>query len=363
MRVFFDILGAPGASGGMKQYAEGVLQGWIDAFPEDELILFGGQWVADEFGGTSRVKIITWKNDSTPRRILGQLFVSAILFAHERCDSLISLSPVVSPLVPRRKRVASVQDWRHINNPHEFGRAQLLYRRLWKLSVAGAGAVVSMSTKTHDETMAIVPTARGLVVETGRDYARYWPPAQQAEPDAVRTITTFGHHTNKRPELVIDALALLDPEQLALVSLVVLGARNEYREALRSRARNLGVLDSTVMPGFIDEIEYQSLVQRSSLIVLASSDEGFGLPVAEANYFGIPALVTSDSGLASIHHQGIVVAEPSAESIAAAIQSALNGEVQKASRENLTTWADTATGIRQAALDALGGRHTPPQAG
>jgi glycosyltransferase involved in cell wall biosynthesis len=185
---------------------------------------------------------------------------------------------------------------------------------------------------------------------------RFWDKIDTSALDGKRIITTFGHFANKRPELVLDALALLDAKEVGPLQLVVFGATGEYRDALRQRATDLGILDSCVFPGFVEQTEYESYVQRSSVVVLASSDEGFGLPVAEANFLGIPAVVTTDSGLAEIHHQGLVEAAPDAASVAEALTYALNGHVPRADVSAVQTWADTATGLRDATARSLAAR-------
>jgi glycosyltransferase involved in cell wall biosynthesis len=354
MRVLIDALGAPRASGGMRLYVDGVLRGWLEKYPEDRIVVIGGKWVAEEFGDVPNLRVRIWPNENAPFRVVGQLVVSAVVFVQTRSEVLISLSPIVSPLVSNRKRTSTVQDWRHIKNPHEFNRGQLLYRKLWRVSVATAGSVVAMSQKTQDETLAIVPSARTAVVETGRDYVRYWPTEGEPTPTSARVnVLTFGHHANKRPELALDAFAKLNPDRRAQLRLVVLGARGAHREELRARARTLAIDDRCEFPGFVEEGEYRALVRGAALIILASSDEGFGLPIAEANYLGIPALVTSDSGMEMIHPEGVVVAEPNPQGMADGIEMALVGGVLLTRSDSMTTWAQTASGIRSIARAAL----------
>lgn len=351
MKVLLDALGAPASSGGMRLYVDGVVRGWIEAHPEDELTILGGAWAREDFAKLPSVRVIVWPNDFVGTRMLGQLVVSAVAMLATRSDAVISLSTLVSPLIPRAKRVCVVHDWRHVKNPEQFGRAQLAYRRLWKHSVRTAGAVVSISTKTQAETLEIVPGANGVVVENGRDYVRFWPERPGLiTRGATKRITTFGHFANKRPDLVIDALALLAHSSTPDVQLTVLGARGEFQDTLRARARELGVVENCSFPGFVDQDEYETIIRSSDLVVLASTDEGFGLPVAEANFLGIPALVTSDSGLAEIHTEGIIVAEPNATSVAEKMLDALSGRVPRANLQSTSTWAGTAAGLRDAVL-------------
>ncbi|TFB96810.1 glycosyltransferase [Cryobacterium adonitolivorans] len=356
MKILIDALGAPASSGGMRLYVDAVVRGWEEAFPDDQLTLLGGRWVDDIFGDHPRLKVVVWPNDFVGARMIGQIAVSALVMFATRSEAVISLSSLVTPFVSKRRRVCVVHDWRHVKNPLEFGAAQLAYRRLWNLSVRHAGTVVGISAKTHAETQEIVPGSHGVVVENGRDYVRFWEKVEgSTAPEEKRIITTFGHFANKRPELVLDALALL-ADEVGSLQLVVFGATGEYRESLRQRATDLGILDSCLFPGFVEQAEYERFIQRSSVIVLASSDEGFGLPVAEANFLGIPAVVTTDSGLAEIHHQGLVEATPDAASLAEALTYALSGHVPRADVSAVQTWADTASGLRDATARSLAAR-------
>ena len=351
MKLLLDALGAPESSGGMRLYVDGVIRGWVESHPEDQLTVLGGAWVREDFVELPSVRVIVWPNDFVGTRMVGQLVISAIAMLVTRSSALISLSTLVSPLIPRARRVCVVHDWRHVKNPEQFGRAQLAYRRLWKHSVRTAGTVVSISKKTHAETLEIVPGANGIVVENGRDYVKFWPESsERLVQDSTQRITTFGHFANKRPDLVMDGLALLLQSYTGDVQLTVLGARGEFQAGLRARAQNLGIEGQCSFPGFVDQDQYESIIRSSDLIVLASTDEGFGLPIAEANFLGIPALVTSDSGLAEIHTEGIIVAEPNSRSVALKMRDALEGRVPRANLESMSTWAGTATGLREAVL-------------
>ena len=340
----------------MRLYVDAVIRGWEESNPGDRVTLLGGRWVKDVFGDHPGLRVIVWPNDFVGARMLGQIVGSALMMYATRSEAVISLSSLVTPFIAQRRRVCVVHDWRHIKNPSEFGGAQLAYRRLWKLSVRHAGAVVGISAKTHTETQEIVPGARGVVVENGRDYVRYWNDLEPYDAGGRRIITTFGHFANKRPELVLDALARLPAEDRESIQLVIFGATGEYRDSLRERANRLGIIDSCLFPGFVDQTDYEQFIQRSSVIVLASSDEGFGLPIAEANFLGIPAVVTTDSGLAQIHDQGIVEAEPTAQGVAQALIEALSGRVPRADVSGLQSWAETAQGLRSATVRSLAGR-------
>lgn len=343
MRLLIDALGAPSASGGMRLYAEELVYAWAEAFPEDELWVVGYAWCTQAFAG-STVRVIPLP-ESAPARIAGQLAGTALLAAGTRPDAVLSLSLVVTPLFPAARRFVVVHDWRHLKNPGEFSLAQRLYRRLWVWSTNHAACAIQISDKTSQESALFAPEARRVVVENGRDHARRWQRVT-LDPSAPRSVITFGHQTNKRPELVLDAFARASTQREEPMVLTILGARGEYAKALAKRAAALGVGSRVVLPGFVSGADYQALIQRASVVVLASTDEGFGLPVAEAQFFGVPALGTTDSGLDRIH-QGLLVVEPSVDGLSDGLQRCLT-HLSGAPVTPRQRWCDTAAGIRAA---------------
>ncbi|WP_104165753.1 glycosyltransferase [Cryobacterium sp. N22] len=350
MKFLIDTLGAPSLSGGMRLYAEELINSWSEAFPHDELVVVGGAWTRGALQDLPNVRVVVWANDSAPLRMVGQLVVSGVLFWAFRANVLVSVSSIASPLAPRARRVCVVHDWRHMRNEREFGALQRAYRRLWTMSLNRAGATVSISAKTDAETAEYAPRAHRFIVENGRDHARRWVPALAGRGKAeFKRIVTFGHHLNKRPDLVIQALAEMPP--LARPQLTVLGARGATKETLEKLSRELGVATSCNFPGFVESDEYNSLIQTADAVVLASSDEGFGLPVAEAQYFGIPVVSTSDSGLDEIH-AGLFVSEPDPANLAVAIQLAVQSRGATPAAVVGGTWAETASGIRRIAVRA-----------
>lgn len=358
MRVLFDILGSTALSGGMRLHSTELLRAWCEQFPSDEVSVVAGAWAKDDFASLP-MRVIYWPNESVLGRATGQLLVTPLAGMFGRVDYVVSLSPIVSPLVPSPRAVCFQHDWRHKKNPDEFPVHQRAYRRLWERSAAHALVNVCISEKAATETQKYVEGSKTVVIENGRDHARRWPAT--SSQSARRHITTFGHHNNKRPELVIRGLAEAGTG-LTDVALVVLGARGSYAEDLSALAASLGLRDRVSFPGFVEDSDYQMFVSTASAIVLASSDEGFGLPIAEAEFFGIPAVVTSDSGMAEIFGDFAIVAQPSAERIAEALVKAMNSERSaRGAGTQPSSWLQTAGRLRaflatQAPADPRGRR-------
>lgn len=342
MRVVFDALGAPANSGGMRLHATRIVSTWRADFPDDELHLVAPPWAVDElrFQG---VEIHPWPNESVLLRAPGQLITTAVVARRVRADAVVSLSPIVTPF-SRRTTVAFQHDWRHIKNPREFGLVQRAYRKLWEFSSRWADLNACISEKARAETLTVSPHARTALIPNGFDDAATWE--NRSDGSVPGQIVTFGHHNNKRPELLIRALPLIGPQFDA--SLVVLGANGSYREELESLAREFSVIDRVQFPGFVTQADYERIVSSSALIALVSSDEGFGLPIAEAACLERPALITSDSGMEEIFGDFPFVADPDPRAIATTVEVALSSE-PRLMPELPHTWSKSVGELRAAA--------------
>jgi glycosyltransferase involved in cell wall biosynthesis len=350
MKVLIDILGSTKESGGMRLHATEVILAWARVYPADELIVIGPKWASETFRDNRTISVRRWPNERVASRAIGQLIYTAVQAVLVRPVRVVSLSPIVSPFVPSKYAVCFEHDWRHKKVPAEFGVAQQLYRKLWDISAARAGTVVCISEKARDETLSHVSGARVVVIANGRDHAGRWKNARSRDSEQ-RTIVTFGHHNNKRPELVIDAFARMLDRQVQDLTLIVLGAKGQYRSALHERTERLGIARFVKFPGFVSREDYEEIVSSANAVVMASSDEGFGLPVVEAQYFGIPVIVTTDSGLADIHGDSVRTADATASALELALESALlDGRMDVALNSGKNSWDDTAKSLRAVVL-------------
>lgn len=349
MKIVIDTLGCPATSGGMRAVASLVLSLWAEEHPQDDLVVLGNPWVQEEFGAHPRIAVHVRPEGGLPR-VWGQWVGAGVLARRERATALLSLSPVVSPLFSSSHRFCVAHDWRHLHRPEEFSAGQRLYRRTWRYSAQNAGAVIAISAKSAAETHVFAPRAEVVLIEHGRDQVLRWPAGGPIRDD--RPVLTFGHHTNKRPDLVVRAVVALAQETRP--PLVVLGAAGSLAAALRDLATDLGV--EVELPGFVDEPTYRGLVRSAGVVVLASSDEGFGLPVTEAEQVGIPVVTTDDNGLADLHPDLIVrSADPSA--LADGLHEAMERRPGGIPVEPVRTWSEAVADYRRTVAGLSEGRH------
>jgi glycosyltransferase involved in cell wall biosynthesis len=98
------------------------------------------------------------------------------------------------------------------------------------------------------------------------------------------------------------AAARLRAIRLPDIELVVRGAKPEHADALREKIRTwAGIpIEVIVRPYTTDAVTLQRDMRSSSVVLMPSRSEGFGLVGLEAIVAGTPVLVTSRSGLAEM---------------------------------------------------------------
>ena len=338
----------------MRRYVEEVVKSWprTGNGSDDTLIVHGDAWILESFRDIPYVILRQRKLPGTLGRLISQIFGTGVLYWRTRADVVLALGPVVSPLVPRKCRVCVVHDWRHKKHPEEFPASVLIFRKLWLPSIERSRAVAAISIKTLRETQEYTSRSDVSLVENGGDHPRWWAPRVTPNPnESLKRAVTFGHHRHKRPDLVIRSMSLLPREQLEEVQLTILGAEGDYAHELSELAEFLGVGGNIVLPGFVSDVDYQSAIAGADVVVLASTDEGYGLPVAEARYFGAEVIATTDSGLSEIHGPVITLSEPDPQSLSQAISVALMKFSRAVEQPPVRSWDATARELRSLLME------------
>lgn len=141
----------------------------------------------------------------------------------------------------------------------------------------------------------------------------------------------FGPHKNLLALLETFA-TLAGSNKHADRRLVMVGEyRNEvfhsYYETLRRRCEQLGIADRVIFTGYLPDDELVVLLNLTTLLVLPSLMEGFGLPAIEAAACGCPVVATSASPLPELLGEGGVYVDPTRpEDLRTALDRVLDSE-------------------------------------
>ena len=125
-----------------------------------------------------------------------------------------------------------------------------------------------------------------------------------------------GFNPHKNLEALVGAFAKLASQQsFSDLRLVMVGEnKNEvfhsYFETIRSEVERLGIADRAIFTGYLPDEELAALLNVSTVFVLPSLIEGFGLPAVEAAACGCPVIATSASPLPGLLGEGGIYFDP-----------------------------------------------------
>ena len=148
----------------------------------------------------------------------------------------------------------------------------------------------------------------------------------QPVPKAERV--TFGYlgrlHPRKHAERLLDALALLTPEERTMCEVVIMGSGEPaYETLLRERAAQLHLTNVRFM-GFVEGIEKEKQLASLHALFVPSDFENFGMIVAEALRNGTPVFASTGTPWEILNEKGCGWwQEPTPEKMSAVMREVL----------------------------------------
>lgn len=347
-KILIDLVGAPFQSGGVEVWARELIHSWAEEFPKDQLTIVCDPRVLEGASLPRNFIVVAVGSQSQARRALLQFFFVPFVFFRGKFDRLFSINSVFSPFLVRRKVTIMNHDWRHLRRPSEFSLAQRLYRVVWKWCTRNSREVISISSKTADETAMYTGRNSTFVVHPGGNHLDRVVGDSDVERYLANEpfLLAFAQHTNKRPELVLDALACLAKlGKQPVPKLVLLGVRGAARETLKRQANEYELSDRLVPYEFVSQADYAWLVRNAACVVLLSTDEGYSIPIAEASSCGTPVLASEVSGVGENLHRGLRTVSDDPESIAVHLRSIL--AEGRARPKSYSSWSETVKFVRE----------------
>jgi glycosyltransferase involved in cell wall biosynthesis len=357
MRVVVEALAAD--FGGIRTYLDNLLPAWREAFPDDRLLVVVHRDSHLDTSTHERLELDVrrpailgrpWAQTRQGRRI-------ARAFA---ADAVLATLPATGLTHPGVPLVVVVHDLRHELRPDQFSRARRALRAVsYNRAYALADGFVAVSQRTLDDLHRLHPATHrvpGLVVHHGADHVLDWPGSAATGP-----AVTFAHHSNKNPDLVLDAWADGRARGLTMPDLLILGT-GSLRDRLRARLDALGLTDVVRLAPYLPEDEFHQVMREASMIVFPSEFEGFGLPVVEGMALGIPVVIGPEPAVLEVAGGHAVVMErwsPRALADAVARAGTVGTDQRDAARRHAAafTWVRSVEQTRDALVLAGAHRH------
>ncbi len=258
-------------------------------------------------------------------------------------------------------------DLQHVHHPEFFHPLQRAYRhRAYRAMAAQADRVAVMTASARQDVTEHLGTAAEQVIVVpwasifdGRGEDEPALPLGYPERFLLYPAQTWSH---KNHAGLVRALALLRQAHGLDVAVVCTGKQTEHWGEIEVLARELGVDDLLVAPGYVEMETLRALYTRAVALVFPSLYEGWGLPVVEAFALGTPAACSAISPLREIAGEAARLFDPEDPSaIAAEVAVLWTSEEERErlvalgdERVHLFSWPRTAAVFRAHYREILG---------
>jgi glycosyltransferase involved in cell wall biosynthesis len=307
--------------GGIETYVRRLLPAMAEVRPNLHISVFVNDHGRELLAGERWIDAV----ELVHRRALGLRGTRAVTetlllgtLADRRGADVVHSVAMTGPLRSRAARVVTVPDVIWLTHRDRGERVTV---RLWRALVPQVARrshrVIALSAATRRELVARLRLDAGRidVVPLGRDEPRAEP---APEPDLrarlelgdgpiMLAVSAAKAHKNLRG--LVEALpAVLADHPNA--TLVVPGNPTALREAVETRAGELGVAGSVRFPGWVDTSDLEGLYAACACVVFPSLEEGFGLPVLEGMARGAPVACSGASSLPEVGGDAVVYFDP-----------------------------------------------------
>lgn len=265
------------------------------------------------------------------RRSMGDLWRTSRAMSAADLDLL--LFPTIYSYVPvftRAKKLIMIHDVIAETFPH-LTLPRPAARLAWNAKVAlgrwQADAIVTVSEYSRQGILRRFGLSPERVVVVGEAsdpvFRRLENP--QLSPhlcslglDAGRPIVVYvgGFSPHKNLEPLLESFhALVSRPEFERALLVMVGEYKKevfhsYHATIAALAQRLSISDHVLFPGYLPDEELVALLNLSTVLVLPSLMEGFGLPAVEAAACGCPVIATRESPLPQLLGDGGIYIDP-----------------------------------------------------
>lgn len=258
----------------------------------------------------------------------------------------------VTFFLPRERTILTVHDAAMVERAKGIKRALLWFFWFW-LPARRVGWITTISQESKERLLRFVSFAPERLVIIPNPVSPDFKPSPLPPREGPFRLLHIGTKPNKNLERLVPALAALN------VELTVIGSMTEAQRALFSqysvKHRALEGLDADAMRD-----EYA----RAEAVVFVSLDEGFGLPIIEAQASGRPVITSDRAPMTEVAGTGALLVDPeNGEEIGAAVanlasDSSLRHELVAKGAKNVERFSPSTIAKAYADLyRKVGGRH------
>jgi glycosyltransferase involved in cell wall biosynthesis len=130
---------------------------------------------------------------------------------------------------------------------------------------------------------------------------------------------------HKNHEVIYRAIHILKSKYGITPHVFFTGLSTDYRKILDKLAQELDISEQLHFLGFVTPMELQAIFSAATALIFPSKFEGFGLPILEAFYVGVPVLSSNATTLPEVARDGALYFDPdSPTELSALMRTILN---------------------------------------
>ncbi|MER7247840.1 glycosyltransferase family 4 protein [Kribbella sp. NPDC000426] len=232
-------------------------------------------------------------------------------------------------------------------------------------ALSAASAIVATSDWTQRWLHEHYALSHVYVVRPGVDKADLAP----GTVSGGRLLCVGAVTPGKRPDLLLEALAMVDDPAWRCAFVGSLDVEVEYVDGLRRQVKDLGLADQVRFTGPLTGAELERAYAEADALVLASQFETYGMVVTEALARGLPVVASAVGGVpealgyaADGSRPGLLVSPGDPQALAQALRQWLGDPVERARlrvaarsrRLTLSDWEQTARELAAVLAEVAG---------
>ncbi len=309
MKIAFDAKRAFHNHRGLGNYSRTLIDGLGKSFPNNEYLLFTPPVKDPHFHNWG--KNLKSCEVVSPDGLVGKMFPSfwRSLFLNSELedrdiDIFHGLSHELPPGIHKRNmaKIVTIHDLLFMRLPENFfWLDRLIYKKKFEYSAKAADLIVTISQQSKQDIMEYlkVPEEKIRVVYQSCNplfQVPYNPRSELTDQLPDKYILYVGALSEGK-----NVLALLEAfakqERCKDYILLIVGRGESYKKKMIQRALELKVSERLL---FLTADHVENVVpiyKNASLFVFPSLFEGFGIPVIEAQFLGVPVITSSGSCL------------------------------------------------------------------
>jgi glycosyltransferase involved in cell wall biosynthesis len=324
LRVGLNLIFLGERAGGAGRYARELPGALLAAEPATEVHVFVSRDAPPDLREEPWAQEVRWTVAPVSlhdrAHLVFQFAALPLQAAARRLDVLHSLANIGPALTPGTASVISLLDLIWMRPPPDWGgdaHWQRSLRRIVKHDVRHADQVfaISQAGATEIARLLAVPAERIHVTPLGVRASTAVPTSERLVREALAlgsariVLCVAQKHPYKNLERLVRALPALDGD----VVLVLPGFSTPHECELQTLAAQLGVADRVRLPQWLSDETLAGLYALSSVFVLPSLIEGFGLPVLEAMLRGVPVACSNTSSLPEVAGDAALLFDPASQ--------------------------------------------------